>query len=104
MKNFSEFLENRNMYDLEYALKGQGAEHYQCKGKEDAISFLAGKGNVEYAYLFKPGTMNTSEPNGLVFWYSEEKSNNFWNNTYKSNGLKDSVKKDLEKKRILELK
>ena len=100
MKTLKQLLEAQNMYDLEYALKNSSVERKLVKSKAEALSTLKTLKDVEYAYLFRPRATNTSEPESLKFWYSLEDSNNFWNNTYKGNGLKDSVKKELERKRI----
>ena len=102
MKTLKQFLESQNMYDLEYKVKNGIVERKLVKSKAEALSTLKTLKDVEYAYLFKPQASNTSEPDSLEFWYSLEDSNNFWNNTYNGNGLKDSVKKTLERKRITE--
>ena len=102
MKTLKQFLEAQNMYDLEYRTKNGTVERKLVKSRSEALATLKTLKDIDYAYLFKPQATNTSEPDSLEFWYSLEDSNNFWNNTYNSNGLKDSVQKELERKRIIE--
>lgn len=83
--------------------KNGTVERRLVKSRSEALSILKTLKDVHYAYLFKPRSTNTSEPDSLEFWYSLEDSNNFWNNTYNSNGLRDSVQKELERKRIKEI-
>ena len=96
MKTLKTFLENINMYDLEYRTKNGTVERRLVKSRSKALNILKALKNVDYA-------TNTSEPDSLEFWYSLEDSNNFWNNTYNSNGLRASVQKELERKRIKEI-
>ena len=103
MKTLKTFLENINMYDLEYRIKNGTVERRLVKSRSEALGILKTLKDVDYAYLFKPRSTNTSESDSLEFWYSLEDSNNFWNNTYNSNGLRDSVQKELERKRIKEI-
>lgn len=83
--------------------KNGTVERRLVKSRSEALGILKTLKDVDYAYLFKPRSTNTSEPDSLEFWYSLEDSNNFWNNTYNSNGLRDSVQKELERKRIKEI-
>ncbi len=103
MKTLKQFLESINMYDLEYRTKNGSIDRKLVKSRSEALDTLKTLKDIDYAYLFKPRATNTSEPDSLEFWYSLEDSNNFWNNTYKSNGLRASVQKELERKRITEI-
>lgn len=103
MKKLSQHIKN-TLYDLEYKIQGQDVDHFYCKGREAALTFLSTKRNIEYAFLFKPGTTNTTDIDSLRFWYSDEESNNYWNNIYKDESIKESLKKKLEEKHIHHLK
>lgn len=100
MRTLTQFIESYNSLYLEYKVVGDSKEHKQVGNKNGAITFLQSLKDLEYAYLFKARTTNTSEVESLEFWYSIEDSNNYWNNVLKSNGLKDSIKRSLEQKRI----
>ena len=52
MKTLKTFLENINMYDLEYRTKNGTVERRLVKSRSEALNILKALKDVDYAYLF----------------------------------------------------